>query len=74
MAKRYGVTGPSNETSDELAASFRAEIDAQGWTFVALVDPGYTIFEVQDDGTTSDEVRAALPDGTVIGVPINYPG
>ncbi|MFE2961150.1 hypothetical protein [Nocardia tengchongensis] len=74
--KRYGVAGLGNETTPEQEKKFRATIDAKGWKFIALVDPGYTIFEVVQnlpDDEMKQLVADSFPGVITIGVPVDYP-
>ena len=74
MAARYDVQGIPGPTTDTQVANFRAVIDAkEGWTFIALVDPGHTIFEVVDDPGREEVQAEFTADAVVLGVPINYP-
>ncbi|MEV6769455.1 hypothetical protein AB0N05_12600 [Nocardia sp. NPDC051030] len=74
MAKRYGVTGLENVTSETQAKTFRTELEGQGWKFIAAAEPGYTIFEVPDS-VSNAQAREAFSDesAVVIGVPVDYP-
>jgi hypothetical protein len=82
VAQRFDVQGIDMEagkgrTTDEQLKTFRAEIEAKGWKFIAVVEGGdeggHTIFEISQSSLYK-EIEAAFSDNvSVIGVPSDYP-
>jgi hypothetical protein len=78
VAQRFDVQGIDMEaregrTTDEQLKTFRAEIEAKGWKFIAVVEGGHTIFEISQTSLYK-EIEAAFSDNvSVVGVPSDYP-